>query len=119
MRRETQRRLEGLERKLRPARVYWCEWQRVLDDDEHGLALALASRGARHGGDHTSEEARAKLANNLAQRGTSTDYLAARLKRDRPELLGRVRRVVEANPDLRNRSGWRDEFWEYLTDLQL
>lgn len=39
-----------------------------------------------HGGDHTSEQAKARLYNNLASRGTNPDYLTARLARDHKDI---------------------------------
>jgi hypothetical protein len=110
MKREVAKRLASLEtRLLPPPKFVWSIWQRLLSDEEYAFVCVLAGRGARHGGDP-------------ADVSTWCDDFPtwATLCRDERELelLARIEAVVTANPDARNRSGWRDALWEHLTDLR-
>jgi len=55
---------------------------------------------AKHGGDHTSEKAKAEQDDNISLlHGTSSEYLAKRIARDHPAILERMKATVR---DLRN-----------------
>ncbi len=59
--------------------------QAMAADDEVGPLF-------RHGGDHTTEDAKATLSDNVAQRGVSSEYIVRRLKRDAPEIAAALAR---------------------------
>jgi hypothetical protein len=89
-----------LERKLLPPRVYWSEWQRLLDDSEYNLVCALARGGAGPGGkgDSTTwHDDRATLCQDAREL----------------ELLERIRAIAEAN------AGRHRELHMHMLDLRL
>jgi hypothetical protein len=72
----------------------WAKLMAIVREiDEHAAdeLVVIAAPGLDgHGGDHTSEQGKARLRCNVAQQGNSSSYLAARLKRDRPDLAAEV-----------------------------
>jgi hypothetical protein len=100
--RELHKRLAALERALAPPpRVFWSEWQKLLGEDEYRLVWALAERGAPS--------------------APCDDFAAwAGLCRDEHELplLRRIEAVAAADPMPTNSSGWCDQLWEHMMDLQ-
>ena len=67
-------------------------WDSRIEKDQFKQTVKEAPVLAGHGGDHTSEESKATLSNNVAKQGTSAEYLTARLKRDAPEIAARLER---------------------------
>lgn len=68
------------------------DWDTRVEKARNEQTVKEAPVLPEHGGDHTSEEGKATLQSNLAKHGNSADYLAARIKRDAPEIAKQLER---------------------------